>query len=359
MATETTQIKPSTLSDWAAPYVTNMLGRAEAFSNLPFQPYEGALTAGPSTLQSKAFEGIGSLTVPTAFGEAAKTMGDIANKAGSMSYTPTTFTNTFNAPAAYTAGTFDPLQFNQANVQQYMNPYLQSVLDPQLRETQRQAEIARNQMQSRMAQAGAYGGSRQAIMEAEAQRNLMQQLGDITGKGYATAFEDAARRLQEQNTRNLEAAKFGESSRQFGSELGLKSADLAAKYGLDTQKEQEAAKQYAARYGLDALSKQLEATRGKADIAAREADYGLKNLEAMLTAGKTQRDIDQAGLAADYEQYIREQKYPQEQLEFLKRMVSGLPIQTTSTQQVTSPFEDFVGGAKDIASILKLFGLDK
>lgn len=312
MAMETSSATTTGLSTWAAPYVTEMLGKAQALSNLPFQPYTGALTAGPSELQTKAFEGIGSLTVPQNITQAGQTLGNLATQ----QQTP------------YEAAKFDALQFNQGNIQQYMNPYLQSVLDPQLREAQRQADIARNQMQSRMAQAGAYGGSRQAIMEAEAQRNLQQNLSDITGKGYATAYEDAARRLQEQNTRNLEAAKFGESSRQFGSNLGM-----------------------------EGLAKQIQAAEAQARAGGLEAQYGLANLDAMMKAGGTQRDIEQQGLTADYQQYLREFQYPQQMLEFQRNMLTGLPISTYSTQTPgASGFQEAAGGAATVLQLLKLLG---
>lgn len=389
-----------TLSEWAGPYITDMLGRAEALSKLPYQSYEGALTAGPSALQTKAFEGIGSLTVPTGVTQAGQMMGDIAKKAGTMSYTPTTFTNPYatpedyatgqftnqyKAPDPYQSGIFNALQFDQQGVQKYMNPYLQSVLNPQLREAQRKADLARTAMQTRMAQAGGYGGSRQAIMEAAMERDLLQQMGDITGTGYAKAYEDAAKRLEEQNARNLAAAEFGEKSRQFGYGKSMDAADLAAKYGLDvekareasrqfgygkkmeaaetaakygldTQREQEAAKQYAAKYGLDALTKQLEATRGMADIGVKESDINRANLEAMLKAGATQRDIEQAGLTADLARWEKEQAYPYEQLKFLREMIAGIPGISSSAAygQAPSELSSAAGGAATLLKLLEL-----
>lgn len=312
MAMETSSVQTTGLSEWAAPYVTNMLGKAEALSETPFQPYTGAFTAGPSQLQTQAFQGLGGLTVPQNITQAGQTLGTYATK---------------DIPA-YQPGAYSPLQFDRSNIQQYMNPYLEQVLEPQRREMQRQADIARTQMQSRMAQAGAYGGSRQAIMEAEAQRNLQQGLSDITGKGYSAAYEDAARRLQEQNARNIEAAKFGESSRQFGTTAGL-----------------------------DALSRQIQAAQAQAGAGAQEAQYGLANLQQQLAAGTTQRDIEQQGLTADYNQYLRELQYPQQMLEFQRNMLTGIPISTYTTQTPgASAFQSAAGGASTVLQLLKLLG---
>lgn len=310
MAMEQTEQREGTLSEWAGPYVTDMLGRAQAYAGTPFQPYEGAFTAGPSSLQGQAFQGIGSLTVPQNITQAGQTLGTYATK---------------DVPS-YQPGTYSPIQFTQQNLQQYMNPYLESVLEPQRREAQRQADIARTQMQSRMAQAGAYGGSRQAIMEAEAQRNLMTQLGDITGKGYAGAYEDAARRLAEQNARGLEAAKFGEQSRQFG-----------------------------ATSGLDMLGRQIQAAQAQAGAGAQEAQYGLANLAQQLAAGAQQRDIEQQGLTADYNQYLRELEYPRQMLEFERNMLTGMPIASASFYQpAPSAFQSAAGGAATALQLLKL-----
>jgi len=64
------------LADWAAPYITNYLGKAQALSESPYQAYQGPLTAGESKLQTDAFTGLGSLTVPGSIGQAATTAGE-------------------------------------------------------------------------------------------------------------------------------------------------------------------------------------------------------------------------------------------------------------------------------------------
>ena len=84
---ETTTAVESSLSPYIGPYVTGMLGKAEAEAGKEFQPYAGAFTAGPSELQTSAFKGIGALTVPqaltTAGTQATQTYG------ASQQYMPT------------------------------------------------------------------------------------------------------------------------------------------------------------------------------------------------------------------------------------------------------------------------------
>lgn len=282
---ETAAGSESSLSTWAGPYVTDMLGKAQAYSELPYQPYGGQLTAGPSALQTKAFEGIGGLTVPQAF----QTAGQQAQQ-------------TFSTSQQYMP--------QIGTVQSYMNPYLEAVLEPQRREATRQADIARNEMQSRMAKAGAYGGSRQAIMEAEGQRNLQTLLGDITGKGYAGAFDVAQRQRQ---------------------------ADIDA--------------------GLRGLAAQTAATQALTQAGGQEAQYGLSNLQELARQGAAQREIEQAGLTADYGQYMRELQYPREQLEFQRSMLAGLPIASASFYQpAPSAMSSAAGGALTAATLLKILG---
>ena len=142
------------LSGWSAPYVTGMLAKGEALANQPYQGYSGPLTAGQSELQTKAFQGLSGINVPT------DQMG---------AFTPTSFTSGTTA-------------------QDFMSPYISAALEPQMAEAARQAEIQRVMNAGRLGKAGAYGGGRQAIMESEGQRNLLRNLADIYGTGMQTAY---------------------------------------------------------------------------------------------------------------------------------------------------------------------------
>jgi hypothetical protein len=227
--------RESSLSTWAGPYVTEMLGKGQALAAEPWRAYTGPLTAGESAPQATAFQGIGSLDVPTT------EMGTFA---------PTSFTDTGIA-------------------QQYMNPFIQTALDPQIAEARRQAEIQRVANAGRLTQAGAYGGSRQAVMESEADRNLLQNLAGITGQGYQTAYDRA--------------------SQQYNVE----------------QDRARSAQDMTNQYGLAALSKQAE-------------------------LGAAQRDIEQQGMAADYGQFKEERDFPYKQVQYMQSLLQNLPLATQS-----------------------------
>jgi len=252
----------SALSTWAGPYVTDMLGKGQALSETPYQAYMGPLTAGSSDLQNKAFQGIAGLAMPSTMG----------------GYTPQSFT---------TPGT----------AQQYMNPYLQQSLDPQLAEIRRQADISRMNDAARLTKAGAYGGGRQAIMESEGNRNLATQLAATTGQGYNTAYDKAAT--------------------QFNTEQGL---------GLNAQN-------LTNQYGLSALGKTAE-------------------------LGGVQRGIESEGIAADMAQFNQERDFPYKQVQYQQSLLQGLPLATQSyTYQQPSTLANIGGTAGGLGAMYnQLFG---
>jgi len=252
-----------TLSEWAGPFVTDMMGKVQAVADQPYQAYEGPLTAGQSALQGQAFTGIGGLTVPTAQMNAG--------------YTPSTFTA------------------DKANA--YMNPYLMAALNPQIEEARRQAEILRNQQAGRLTKAGAYGGGRQAIMESELGRNLMQNLGKITGEGYKSAYDQA---MQQFNT--------------------------------EQQREMAASKQ--------------------------AQDYGLAALQKQADLGAVQRGIESEGVSADIKQFEEERKFPYSNLEWQRQFLANLPV-ASSNFGYSQPdlLSNIFGGAGGIVGFLRDIGV--
>lgn len=197
----------STLSEWAGPYVTGMLGKAQALSEQPYQVYQGPMTAGESALQSKYFTGLGGLTFPTQLGQSftsstAPTLPTATGPAGST--TPT-------GPAA-----------------QYMNPYLQAVLAPQLEELRRQAGITQQTQAGKAAQAGAFGGTRYGLMEAEGARNLMQEMNKTIGTGYANAYDKA---MQQFNLEQAQAKTLADMIASAGAQQrGIEQEGITADY---------------------------------------------------------------------------------------------------------------------------------
>ena len=353
----------SSLSNWAGPYVTDMLGKGQALANQPYQAYTGPLTAGPSQLQTQAFQGISNLVAPSTMGgftpqsfaspmggqppatpflsrpsamaptspitsqspglsqligerpanatdqdwerytnavieqrqkrldgDAGRYVGTGEGPDGFLQFmaTPKGYRNVEapGQPEVMAPGIADsmgigsqpmllppppgqpmgqPMGQPSGIASAYMNPYLREALDPQLKELQRQQAIRRVDNAGRLTKAGAYGGGRQAIMESELDRAYLDKAADVTGRGYAAAFDKGREQFNREQ------------------DLGLRAQDLTN------------------RYGLDALRQQL-------------------------LAGSTQQDITAEGIAADKKQFEEERDFPYKQLQYQKSLLQGMPL---------------------------------
>jgi len=177
-----------TLSEYAGPYVTSMLGKAEALSEQPYQVYGGPQTAAESGLQSKVFQGLGNLSFPSQLGQTFSSTGAYQPPPmGANPFEPAPIGMGAGAPMGAPMGGQPTAPTGIAA--QYMNPYLQNVLTPQMDELRRQSQINLQPSMAKLTQAGGYGGGRQAIMESEANRNLLQAQNQAIGQGYASAYD--------------------------------------------------------------------------------------------------------------------------------------------------------------------------
>jgi len=391
-----------TLASWTGDYVPNMLGKAEALASAPYQQYGGPLSAGASGLQQQAFQAAGNLSVPSSVGQATQTAGDIAAKAQGISYDPTKFdsqfkapelsaatqfTNQFKAPDPYQSTTFKSGTFGQEQAQQYMNPYLQASLNPQLEEARRQSNISEQANKAAMTKAGAFGGGRSAILTAENQRNLGTNLAGITGKGYDTAFQNAMSQFNADQARNMQAQQASEQSKQFGATQGMTAADMMAKYGMSAQQAQEAARQFnqgqsmtaaqqAAQYGqaaqqaseqsrqfganlgLQGLQTGLQAAQTQGNLGISGGQLGLAQLQEQSRLGATQRGIEAEGIAADKAAFEEARANPYKMLQFQQSMLQGLPISATNySMPEPDALTNAARGATTVNQLLKTLGL--
>ena len=303
----------------------------------------GQLTAGQSPLQTQAFTAASDLTTPTSLTSAAQTAGDVASTAKNLpAYSTGTFGNQYTAPGAYSPTTSS---FDATQAQAYMNPYLQASLNPQLEEARRQSQITQTQNAGKMTQAGAFGGGRQAILDAENQRNLGTNLANITGQGYNTAYGNAMNQFNADQQRKMQEA-------QFGSQQGMANAQLGAQYGLAGQQATEQSRQYGAGYGLQGLQTGLQAAQAQGALGTQENQAGLNNLNAMLTAGGQQRGIESEGIAADKAQFEEARANPYKMVQFQQSLLQGLP---TSAQNINmaqpSTLQQILAGAGGVAGL--------
>ena len=212
---------------FAGEYIGDMLGKTQALANAPYQQYMGPLTAGESGLQSKVFGGLQSANFPSNLGQSFSSAG---------AYQPPTMnmdaykTQPIGAqPGATTSPQPSPaggIQQPQGLASQYMNPYLQNVLTPQMEELRRQAQINNLSGLGALTKSGAFGGGRQAIMESEAGRNLLQEQNKALGQGYANAFDKAQQQFNTEQAQGMGLTKL--MAEQGSAQRGIESEGIAA-----------------------------------------------------------------------------------------------------------------------------------
>jgi hypothetical protein len=299
-----TQTQISELPDWAKPYAQETLEKGKALSNAPYQAYSGDRIAGFSPLQQQAQTAAAQMG-PSRFTQA----GGRAAGAATLGALGTDFTP------------FRMGEFTSNRAAQYMNPFIEGAMEPQLREAQRSSEMQRAADQAQATRAGAFGGSRQAIVEAERQRNLGTQLGDIRARGYQTAFDQAQQNFaREQQLR--------EQSRQYGAGLGIQSLQTAL--------------QGAGQLGA---------------IGGQEFGQGLEANKLQQQVGAQQQALQQQGLTQGYQDFLNQQNYPYKQLGFMSDLIRGLPLGQQSTAQVYQPPGSLAGQVAGIG--MGAYGLSR
>jgi hypothetical protein len=204
-----------------------MLGKAEALSEQPYQVYGGPQTAAESGLQSKVFQGLGNLSFPSQLGQTFSSTGAYQPPPmGANPFEPAPIGMGAGAPMGAPMGGQPTAPTGIAA--QYMNPYLQNVLTPQMDELRRQSQMNLQPSMAKLTQAGGYGGGRQAIMESEANRNLLQEQNKTVGQGYANAYDKA---MGQFNVEQGQAKTLAElMSEQGGQQRGIEQQGISADY---------------------------------------------------------------------------------------------------------------------------------
>ena len=233
----------TTPNTFAGEYIADMLGKGRALAESPYQQYGGPLTAGESGLQSKVFSGLQSTNFPGNLGASFSSTGAYQPPQLNMDAYKTQPIGTGPQPGTPAGAMPDQMpqpgagiaglpqqpqqpQQPQGIAAQYMNPYLQSVLTPQMEELRRQAQINNISGLGALTKSGAFGGGRQAIMESEAGRNLLQAQNEALGKGYASAFDRAQQQFNAEQAQNMGLARL--MSEQGGQQRGIEAEGIAA-----------------------------------------------------------------------------------------------------------------------------------
>ena len=290
------QIEQVSIPDYAKPYVEDLLGSAAGLTDInqnPYMQYMGERVAQFTPMQKQAYENAAMMQTAPQLGDATA----LAGQAG--------------LGALNTQYTYNPSNFDAATAQSMMNPYMQNVVQRQQQDATRQAAIAQQAQGAQAARSGAFGGSGDYLMRAQAAGNLARQKGDIQAQGLNNAYGQA---MQQYNTQN----QLNAQQQQFGAGLGLQ--------GLQTA---NTAAQNLANIGQTQYGQNM-------GINAMQNQYG----------GQQQQQV-QNMLNNQYGDYLNAQNYPYKQMGFMSDMLRGLPL----TQQSTTMYGQAPSMVQQVAGL--------
>ena len=287
----------TSIPDYAKPYVEELLGSAQGLTDVnqnPYMQYMGDRVAQFTPLQQQSYEN-------AALMQTAPQLGDATAMAGMAGLGALNTQYTFNP--------YQTQQFTGDAVKAYMSPYMDNVVARQQADAQRQADIARQAADAQAARSGAFGGSGNYLMRAQAAGNLARQKGDIQAQGLQNAYQQAMQQFNQSQAQNLAGQQLNAQQQQFGAGLGLQ--------GLQTAN---------------------QAASNLANIGQTQygQNVGLLNLQNQF--GGQQQGQVQNILNTQYQDYLNAQNYPYKQLGFMSDMLRGLPLtQQSSTVYGQAP----------------------
>jgi len=240
--------------------------------------------------------------------------------------------STVNAPSLNTFQLGDAGTFGQAQANQYMSPYIQSALNPQLDAMRRQNAIDQQAIGAKFAGSGAFGGGRQAIGMAQSNAENARQMNQAIGSGYQSAFTQA----QQQYERDR-AAQAGVNTQNLNAALGVQ--QLGATQNLTAQQLNQAA-------GLQAANQRAQAAQGLGNLAATTGQLGIgrqaadiDRMKMLGSYGDLERGVAQQQLDTRYQDILRQIGYPEQQIAGMSAVLRGTPVSSAqySSSTLTPP----------------------
>lgn len=277
----TTTTTSQSMPEFQQKFLTDsVLPYAQGIADRDFVSYEGDRVADLSSLQQEAVSGYGDLDAGTqAYGQAS----DI-----------------YEGLSGFQSQNLSAGQIADADIGRYMSPYTQNVIDASLRTLGGAQQQALNQQGAQASAAGAFGGSRHGVAEAETRKAYGQQASDLVTNQMQQGFMNAQ---------------------------GMAQQDVAAQNQFALGNRAATERAAAIRAGAAAGLTSTEAARLSAETSV---------LDSQMEAGDAQRALDQANLDADYQEFLREQGFPLIGLDALSVAAGGVPSGYGTTTQQTS-----------------------
>lgn len=376
-----TTVTNTNIPEYAQPYVGNMMNAAQAqiynkdmtgFNK--FTPYSADPTnyvAGFSPLQQQGFSSLANMDIAPQIAMGT----DLANKAsaGAMDSAPVAYNYgaqgyqsgnagqgigtqgglgygsqaaglTGAALGAGAAGMQSGMSYGQNAqnpyaVASFMNPYIENTLRPSLQLMNQQYGMQGAQEQGAATSAGAFGGSREALMQGLNQQNRMLAGNQLVSNAYDKAYNTANTNMQQAAGLGMQGAQTGLAGISGANQLygtGLQGVNTAlagtaqGMQGAQTGLQGVAGAQ--AGYGLG-----IQGANTLNNLANSQYNQQMGIAQAQMGAGAQQQGQQQNIINQAVQNYATEQQYPYMQLGQLNAMLRGLPMQQSTTQMYQAP----------------------
>ena len=323
----TTTVNQSNIPEYLQPQVETVLGgamqelfttrpsgdgRVDITGTKPYVPYStdpSKYVAAFTPLQQQAQQGAANMQMPGQFGMGTR----LAGTAGLGGLGTATNALGYAGQSAGVGSMYENMATSPSAYQSFMSPYQQAVTDVQMDAARRQADITRQQRNAQATRAGAFGGSRQAIEEAEAQRALGSQLQNIQATGLQNAFQQAQQNINQRAQLELQGLT--------GAQQGL--AGAQAGYGL---------------------AGQMGSALGQLGTQQLGAQQGILGLQQQF--GGQQQAQEQAIINQAIQNYAQTREAPMQALNQFNALLRGyaLPGTTATQYQAAPPLSSQIAG---------------
>ena len=308
-----TKTQETKLPQWQEDFIRqNIMPKGLEVAGTDYVPYEGELIAGMTPMQMQALSGFGSLnTGQNAFATAQDTQRALTG------FTPTAMTG---------QGAVGVDTISAANLDPYMNPYVEGVIKAGQADIERQRQMASNTLGAEATAAGAFGGSRQGVAEGVLAGEAARAAANLSNTQRSQAYDQA-----------LASSRFDIANTQ------------AAREAAAARAQSTAATNYAGQF--TGAGVQSGAANALGALAGAGLQSEITGLSAQMTAAEQQRALEQAQLQANYAMFQEQQAYPMTQLNALLAAGSGIPTGLGTVSQ-----HDPFGGLTGVGNFLQGVG---
>lgn len=316
----TSTVTQSNLPDYAAPYFQNILSNAQSLATSPYQPYTGSQLAPFNSTQNQAVSTITNNqgSFQPYFNAANSGLQNAQNVAQNTQFNPQATTNTYTNPQNFQQGSYT----NPGTAQSYMSPYIQQALNPTLQYMNQQFGIQQTGLNSQAAGAGAYGGSGNALQQSQAQYNQNLALANVEAQGLQGAYTTGANQFNTEQGLGLSSSQAANQNAQMAAQLGMSATGANNQWNLAQ-----------GQLGLQGGQLGLSTAQGQAGLGqAQQAAYQ-SDANALMGAGSALQNQSQSGLNIAYQNYLNQQYYPYQQLNWESGILHGVPV--TANMNVT------------------------